>query len=495
MASTVRVRYAPSPTGEPHLGNIRTALFNWLVARSQGGGFIVRLEDTDQARLVPGATEVILDALRWLGIDWDEGPEVGGDYGPYVQSQRLELYQTHAQRLLDQGDAYYCYCTPERLDTMRKEQVARKLPPGYDRRCRELSPSERQEAAAKLASVHREPVVRFKMPLEGLSRIDDLIRGEVQFDLALLDDFVVLKSDGYPTYHLANVVDDHLMEISHVLRGEEWLSSAPRHQKLYEALGYTMPGLAHLPIILGPDRAKLSKRHGDTSILAYRDRGYLPDAMVNFLALLGWSLDDHTDVISRGELTARFSLERVSASPAMFNQEKLDWFNGVYLRGLSIEALANILMPWLDEGLPQKVGRPLDRDYLLQVTPLIQERLKWLSDGSELVSFFFVEQPGLDPAEVVKAAKLDQAATQKALSTAVERLVGLNAWSAEALEALMRPLAEDLGLKAGQLFGAVRVAVSGRAAAPPLFDMMAVLGRKRCLSRLQNAVEAVGATV
>ena len=494
MADTVRVRYAPSPTGAPHLGNIRTALFNWLFARSQGGRFIVRVEDTDQTRLEPGAMEAILDALRWLGIDWDEGPEVGGDYGPYVQSQRLELYQAHAQRLLDQGDAYHCYCTTQRLDAMRKEQAARKQPPGYDRRCCDLSPSQRVEARAELAVTGREPVVRFKMPLEGQSQVHDLVRGDVQFDLALLDDFVLLKSDGYPTYHLANVVDDHLMEISHVLRAEEWLSSAPRHQELYRALGYPMPVLAHLPLILGPDRAKLSKRHGDTSVLAYRDGGYLPDAMVNFLVLLGWSLDDHTDLISRRELARHFGLERVTASPAVFNVEKLDWFNGVYIRQLSTEALADVLSPWLEAGLPQEARRPLDRGYLLQVVPLVHERLRKLSEAAELTSFFFVERPELDATEVVKAAKIDQAGARQALSVAVERLEGLRTWDADTLEALLRPLAEELGLKTGQLFGALRVAVTGRTAAPPLFDTMAVLGRERSVARLHRAVEAVGAT-
>ncbi len=492
MAGTVRVRYAPSPTGAPHLGNIRTALFNWLFARSQGGRFIVRVEDTDQARLEPGATQAILDALRWLDIDWDEGPEVGGDYGPYVQSQRLELYHAHARRLLDQGGAYHCYCAPQRLDDMRKEQAARKQPPGYDRRCRDLAPSQREKARAELAATDREPVVRFKMPPEGLSRIDDAIRGEVQFDLSLLDDFVLLKSDGYPTYHLANVVDDHLMEISHVMRAEEWLSSAPRHQEIYRALGYTMPVLAHLPIILGPDRAKLSKRHGATSILDYRDDGYLADAMVNFLALLGWSRDDHTDLISRPELARHFGLERVTASPAIFNVEKLDWFNGVYIRQLSTEALADALLPWLEAGLPREAPRPLDRDYLLQVAPLVHERLRKLSEAPELTSFFFVERPELDPRQVVQKG-MDPAGTRHALSVAVERLEALRTWDAGALEALLRPLAEELGLKTGQLFGALRVAVTCRTAAPPLFETMVVLGRERSVARLHRAVEAVGA--
>ena len=321
MADTVRVRYAPSPTGAPHLGNIRTALFNWLFARSQGGRFIVRVEDTDQTRLEPGAMEAILDALRWLGIDWDGGPRGGRRLRP------LRPSRSDWSCIRPTPSGYWTRATP----TTATAQLSGSMPCVRSRRRASSRPAttaaaatsrrpRRVEARAELAVTGREPVVRFKMPLEGQSQVHDLVRGDVQFDLALLDDFVLLKSDGYPTYHLANVVDDHLMEISHVLRAEEWLSSAPRHQELYRALGYPMPVLAHLPLILGPDRAKLSKRHGDTSVLAYRDGGYLPDAMVNFLVLLGWSLDDHTDLISRRELARHFGLERVTASPAVFQR-------------------------------------------------------------------------------------------------------------------------------------------------------------------------------
>ena len=479
MASPIRVRYAPSPTGEPHLGNIRTALFNWLFARSQGGTFILRLEDTDQTRLVPGAAQAIEEALRWLGIDWDEGPSKGGDYGPYVQSERLSIYQEHVERLLSEGHAYRCYCTPERLDAMRKEQQARKQPPGYDRRCRELSAEGERKAAAE--NPHR--VVRFKMPLEGTITVEDVVRGQVRFEAALLDDYVILKSDGFPTYHLANVVDDHLMEISHVMRAEEWLPSAPRHQLLYQALGYTMPRMVHLPMILGQDRAKLSKRHGATSVLEYRDQGYLPDAMVNFMVLLGWSLDDHTDVISRETLLQSFSLDRVVASPAVFNREKLDWFNGVYIRALSAQALATALVPWLERGLPEEVRRPLDQDYLERIVPLVRERLKRLDDAPELTSFFFVGQPAYDPALLVPKG-MDSGGTLAALERVAQGLEGIGDWDAASLEPLLRSLAGELGLGTGQLFGAIRVAITGRPAAPPLFDTMAVLGRERCMDRL-----------
>jgi len=346
MNKPVRTRYAPSPTGFPHVGNIRTALFAWLFARHHGGRFIVRIEDTDVARRVEGAVEAILDSLRWLGMDWDEGPEVGGEYGPYFQSQRLELYREAAERLVAQGDAYYCYCSTQRLAEMREEQARRKRSSGYDRRCRDLSDAERAQKEAEGVT----PVVRFRMPREGQTAFNDIIRGTVVFENSQLDDFVLLKSDGYPTYHLANVVDDHLMEINHVIRAEEWLSSVPRHKLLYQALGYEIPQMAHLPMILGPDRAKLSKRHGAVSITEYQEQGYLPEAMLNFLALLGWSLDDKTELLSRQELIASFSLERVSKTAAIFNQEKLDWMNGVFLRELSHEELSKKIMPFLRSG-------------------------------------------------------------------------------------------------------------------------------------------------
>ena len=488
MTDTVRVRYAPSPTGEPHLGNIRTALFNWLFARNQGGAFIVRMEDTDQERKVPGAQEAIMEALRWLGIDWDEGPEKEGPYGPYVQSERLPIYQEHARRLVVEGHAYRCYCTPQRLDAMRKDQQARKQPPGYDRLCRYLTP----EGEAKAAADNPKSVVRFKMSLEGQIVVHDLIRGDVEFDASLLDDFVILKSDGFPTYHLANVVDDHLMDVSHVMRAEEWLPSAPRHKALYEALGYPMPKMAHLPMILGPDRAKLSKRRGATSVLAYRDLGYLPEAMVNFMTLLGWSLDDHTDIISRETLVKSFSLDRVSPAPAVFNVEKLDWFNGVYIRRLSAEDIAPQLVPWLENGLPGEVARPLDSGYVRSIVPLVQDRLAKLSDAAELTSFFFVEQPRYNPLYIIQKGMVRDD-TREALRRSIAVLEPLEDWTTNALESTLRALAEELGLKTGQLFGALRVAVTGRTAAPPLFQTMEVLGKARCMARLRSADSFVNA--
>jgi len=472
------------------VGNIRTALFNWLFARHHGGSFIVRIEDTDVTRKVEGAVATILDGLRWLGLDWDEGPEVGGSYGPYFQSQRLKLYREAAERLVAQGDAYYCYCSPRRLEEMRAEQVKRKQPPGYDRRCRNLNREERAQKAVEGIT----PVVRFKTPLAGETKLCDLVRGEVAFENKVLDDFVLLKSDGYPTYHLASIVDDHLMEISHVLRAEEWLSSTPRHRLLYEALGFELPQFAHLPMILGPDRAKLSKRHGAVAITEYREQGYLAETMLNFMALLGWSLDDRTEVLSLKELIDNFSLERVSQTAAIFNRDKLSWMNGVYIRSLSLEDFVQRSLPFLDKNLPPEVKRPLSIDYIRQIMPLIQERAKnlaltevaGLAEGPELVEFFFVDELDYDPGLLI-GKNMSQSSALRALAASRQRLEPLEAFDAESLEAALRPLAEELGLKTGQLFGTLRVAVTGRTAAPPLFQTMAVLGRERCLKRIGAA--------
>ncbi len=483
MQKPVRVRYAPSPTGVPHVGNIRTALFNWLFARHTRGCFIVRIEDTDVVRKVEGALDAILDSLRWLGLDWDEGPEVGGDFGPYLQSQRLDIYRPIVQRLVEQGDAYPCYCSLERLEEMRAEQMRLKQPPGYDRRCRNLGQAER----ARLQASGITPVVRFKTPLEGKTAFNDLIRGEVVFENSTLDDFVLLKSDGYPTYHLANIVDDHLMEVSHVLRADEWLASTPRHVLLYQALGFEPPKFAHLPMILGDDRSKLSKRHGATSIIDYRDRGYLPEAVVNFLALLGWSLDDRTEIISRDELVNHFSIERIGKTGAIFNLEKLDWMNGVYIRKLSIEELVERALPFLEAGLPKEVERPISRDYVRQIVPLIQDRVRTLGEAPELAHFFFVDDLGYDTSLLLSRGISGETAV-KALEAAQERLESLGEFDAESLEGLLRPLAAELGLKTGELFSTLRVATTGRTAAPPLFQTMAVLGKERCTNRIEAAL-------
>ena len=473
----VRVRFAPSPTGYPHLGNIRTALFNWVFARHNNGVFILRIEDTDVARMVEGATDVILESLRWLGLDWDEGP--------YFQSQRLALYREAADGLLAQGRAYRCYCSPQRLESMRQEQMKRKQPPGYDRYCRNLTAKECAEQEASGIT----PVVRFKPPLEGQTSFNDLLRGQIVFENSTLDDFVLLKSDGYPTYHLANIVDDHLMEISHVLRADEWLSSTPRHVLLYQALGWQPPQFTHLPMILGTDRSKLSKRHGATSITEYREQGYLPEAMFNFLALLGWSLDDKTELLTREDIVKHFALQRISKTAAVFNKDKLDWMNGIYLRGLSLEGFISKAMPFLDKGLPAEVKRPLDADYIMRFAPLIQERARTLAEVPQLSDFFFVAELEYDAGLLL--GKIDKAAAIKSLQASAAKMNSVNNWEAASLEAVFRPLADELKLKTGVFFGLLRVAITGRTAAPPLFQTMEVLGKERCLKRLKAALDKI----
>ncbi len=483
MTKPVRVRFAPSPTGYPHVGGIRTAMFNWLMARHTGGKLILRIEDTDVTRKVKGAVKAIMDSLQWLGIDWDEGPGVGGKYGPYFQSERLELYKTAAERLVQQGDAYYCYCSPQRLEKLRAEQVRRKQPPGYDRLCRDLTPQERAKKEAEGIT----PVVRFKVPLEGQTRFHDLIYGDVVFENNTLDDFVLLKSDGYPTYHLANVVDDHAMEISHVIRGEEWISSTPRHLLLYKALGFEPPQYIHHPLIMGPDRAKLSKRHGDVSILEFRDKGYLPEAMFNFIALIGWSLDDKTELMSRQELIDNFSLDRIGKTGAIFNREKLDWMNGVYIRRLSAEEFFEAVQPFLMTDISAGEALISSEEYVRAILPLVQERARTLLEVVELTKFFFVDQPDYETS-LLTGKNMDAESTVQALKAAQQRLRRLSAFDADSLEGVLRPLAAELGLKTGQLFGVLRVAVTGRTAAPPLFQTMAVLGRERCLGRIEAAL-------
>ena len=471
--SKVRVRFAPSPTGYPHVGNIRTALFNWLFARHNEGIFILRIEDTDQERKVEGAVDIIIDSLRWLGLDYDEGP--------YIQSERLDMYRKYAEQLVQEGKAYYCFCSSERLDAMRKQQMANKLPPGYDRHCRDLTP-EKVEAERKQG---KRPVVRFRMPLTGQTRVTDLIRGEVVFENSLLDDFVLLKSDGYPTYHLANVIDDHFMEISHVMRAEEWLSSTPRHLLLYRAFNWDAPHFAHLPMILGPDKSKLSKRHGATAINEYREMGYLPEAMINFLSLLGWSLDDKTEIMSVEEIIRNFSLERISKTAAIFNMSKLQWMNGIYIRRLGPDDFANRCLPFLERDLSLEVKRPIDLGYLRNMAPLVQERVKTLAEVPSLVDFFFLDDLDYDRSLIL--GKLEKEQAMAILQRTIEVLKDLPDWKAETLEATVRPLTEEMGMKAGPFFGVLRVAVTGRTASPPLFQTMEVLGREKCLQRLNVA--------
>lgn len=483
MAENIRVRFAPSPTGFPHIGNIRTALFNWLFARRNGGKFIVRVEDTDQERLVPGAVDSILDGLDWLGIDWDEGPRVAGPYGPYFQSERLDLYRQAADRLIAQGNAYRCYCTRERLAEVREAQQREKRSIGYDRRCKTLTKEECQDLDAEGAP----SVVRFAMPEFGTTEVNDLIRGQVEWQNELVDDFVLLKSDGFPTYHLAVVVDDHLMEISHVLRAEEWLSSTPRHLQLYRAFDYPPPRFGHLPMILGPDRSKLSKRHGATSVLDYRDAGYLPDALKNFMVLLGWSLDDQSDVMPLDVIIGNFSLDRVGKPAAIFDIERLGWMNGIYIRQLSTQELAAQMLPFLERDLPAEM-LPVDPEYFLRIIPLIQERLKLLSESAQITSYFFEEELDYSSANLVQKG-MDPESAVTALQRAGHALIGMDDFAAQNLEQALRATGEELEFKPREFFGTLREAVTGRSATPSLFEVMEVLGKDRVLARFSAAAK------
>jgi glutamyl-tRNA synthetase len=465
------------------VGSIRTALFDWLFTRHNGGVFVLRIEDTDATRRVEGAVAAIQDDLRWLGLDWDEGPEVGGNYGPYIQSERLEKYKAAAQLLLDKGAAYKCYCSQERLEALRVQQTKNKLPPGYDRCCRNLSEAECTQKEEEGIT----PVVRLKTTLQGQTVIHDMIWGDVVFKNSTVEDLVLLKSDGYPTYHLANIVDDHEMQITHVIRAEEWMSSTPCHIMLYNALGYEVPQFAHLPMLLGSDRAKLGKRHGSTSIRQFREQGYLPETMINFLALLGWSLDDKTEIISREDLIKNFSLERVSKTAAIFNHEKFNWMNGVYIRGLSVDDLTGRVFPFMEKDLPPEVKRPIDINYVRQIVPLIRERISTLKDAATYADFFFLDELEYDSAMLI-GKKMTAETALTALKAAEEKLSSLEIFSQDLLEDILRHLADDLGIKTGQLLNPLRVATTAREAAPPLFETMAVLGKERCLKRIKAAL-------
>jgi glutamyl-tRNA synthetase len=491
----VRVRFAPSPTGILHIGGYRTAIFIWLFARRCGGQFLLRIEDTDTERYNPAAVDAILDGLRWLDVLPDEGPVVGGPVGPYLQTQRAALYHQYAQELIRRGGAYRCYCTPERLDEMRREQEARGVKSvRYDRRCRFLTPEERQQHEQNGESF----VVRLAVPLEGQTVVKDFFRGDVIFEHTELQDIILLKSNGLPTYHLANVIDDHLMGITHVTRGaNDWLPSAPYHVLAYQFFGWEQPIWVHLPVVLGKDRKKLSKRHGAEPLSFYQQAGYLPEAVINYLALLGWSYDDKTDILSREQLMASFSLERISTSDAMFDPERLLWMNGVYLRALTPEQLAERALPFLarpetEGGLPASVPRPLDTNYVARVLRLEQERMKTLGEAAQMTTFFFTDDLHYS-ADLLIGKGMDREKTEKGLRQTLALLEGLATWEAHAMEEPMRQLADTLGLKPGQLFMAARVAISGRTVSPPLFETMEVLGRERTLARIRQALEKLEA--
>ncbi len=476
----LRVRMAPSPTGKLHIGTARTTLYNWLLARRHGGTFVLRLEDSDQTRSADEYVTNILEAVRWMGLDWDEGPEVGGPYGPYFQSHKLPRYQEVAHDLLARGLAYKCYCTPEELATRRKEMEKTGLPPKYDRRCLNLT----QEERARFEAEGRRFALRFRVPDEGTVSWTDRIRGEVSFENRLLDDFVLVKSDGFPSYLLAVVVDDYDMRITLILRGEDIVSATPRQLHIYQAMGWETPDFAHLPLILAPDRSKMSKRHGATALTDYRDLGYLPEAVVNFIALLGWAPGDDRELMTREEMIEAFSLEGIGKSGAVFDIEKLNWMNGHYLRQLSPERYAELARPFLEKaGLPLNEFPP---EYVTQVLLLEQERAKTLAELPGLVEFFFRDPESYDEKGIAKWFAREGAG--ELLAAIREALAGLSEFTHDSTESAIRALAEARGEKVGPAIHTTRLAVTGKTAGPGLFETLALLGKERVLARIERSI-------
>lgn len=475
---TIRTRIAPSPTGDPHVGTAYIALFNMVFAQQQGGQFLLRIEDTDQQRSTPESEQAILDSLRWLGLDWDEGPDVGGPHGPYRQSERMDIYKQYAQELLDKGHAFYCFATSEELDAMREAQMAAGESVKYDGRGLKLT---QEEIDAKLAA--GEPyVVRMKIPEEGSCKFNDMLRGEIEIDYAQVDMQVLLKADGMPTYHLANVVDDHLMKITHVMRGEEWINSAPKHILLYEYFGWEAPVLCHLPLLRNPDKSKLSKRKNPTSINFYQRMGYLPEALLNYLARMGWSMPNEEEKFSLEEMRANFDVNTVSLGGPVFDVEKLDWLNGRWIReDLSEDQLAERFASWaLNEG------------YLKQILPLVTSRLEKLSDAGPLTQMFFMGLPNISPEDFV-FKKLEEDTVKKILQFVAWRLDGLREWDKDTLYSELNALAGSMDLKLRDLMQPLFIAMSGSSTTPPLFDAMVVLGPDLTRARVRHAVNVLGA--
>lgn len=467
----VRVRFAPAPSGSLHVGNARTALFNWAYARHNEGVMVLRIEDTDVSRATEEALHELMDVLRWLGVDWDEGPETGGPFAPYRQSERMDRYKHAVDVLVTGGHAYRCYCTPEELEERRKAALAAGKPPGYDRRCRYLSDLDR----AKFEGEGRAHAMRFAVPEAGETVFADLVRGEVRFEHAQISDFIILRSNGSPTYLLAAANDDLEMEITHVIRGEDLLSATPRQILLYHAMGSrTRPEFAHLPLLVGADRQPLSKRHGHTSVEHYRSEGFIPEAMVNYMALLGWSYGDGTtERFTQEQFVEAFNLEHVSHNPAAFDVPKLQALNGEYIRGLAVEDLAGRLKPFL--------GFDADDELFRRVVPLVQERIARLTEAGPMLRFFFSE-PSVDETAAARFLTPDWV---PALERYLEALEGLPAWDAPSIEGALRSVQEQLELKKKTAFMPVRVAVTGSLVSPPLFESLAILGRERSLARIR----------
>ncbi len=518
----VRVRYAPSPTGWQHIGGVRTALFNYLFARSQGGKFILRLEDTDRTRYDEKYVQNLYDTMAWLGIKWDEGGDKGGEYGPYVQSERFELYKKYAEELVKNGEAYYCFCDSERLDRIRHLQTANKMAPGYDRNCRHLTPEEVQ-ANLDAGKPH---VIRLKVPMEGETKFHDHLLGDITWkNEDISPDPVLLKTDGFPTYHLANIVDDHFMKISHVMRAQEWIPSTPLHVQMYRSFGWEHPEFCHLPMVNGKDGQKLSKRHGATSLNEFRARGYLPQAIINYVAMLGCSYVEVQEVYTLEELCKNFKMEHLNKSPAVFDYKKLEWYNGLYIRMLTDKELYKWTLPFItktgDAALqlnvsdqfpaphvgPEYSGVALDEDgkpycadesmnmsseevekKLLELMPLIKERLHFLTDAAEMVHFLFTE-PAVPAKENIIPKRIDEAKTKEVLEKAIDFIKALPGLEHEAAENLARSTATEMGIKMGDFMMPIRMAVTGSRVSPPLIGSILILGVEKSIERVKRTLE------
>ena len=472
----VRVRFAPSPTGYLHVGGLRTALFNYLFARKHGGKFVLRIEDTDRKRSISGALEKLISTLRGIGLQYDEGPDIGGDYGPYIQSQRLDIYKKYTQKLLDSGNAYYCFCSEERLKNLREEQRKRKRPPMYDGKCRDLSRDEVEDKLDQGLSF----VIRLRYPKEGKIVFDDVVRDRVAIDNSMVDDQVLIKSDGFPTYHLASVVDDHLMKITHVIRGEEWLSSVPKHIFLYKSFGWEVPVFVHLPLLLNPDRSKLSKRQGDVSVESYLQKGYLPGVMLNFIALLGWHSANDREIYSLGELEDAFSLDRINKAGAVFDIEKLNWMGGQYIRNLDLEYIANQSRHFFEEA-----GIDIsDNDKYLKVINTARDYVYCLSDIVEHARMFY--EKIIFPEEDRKL--LEEENSQKIYSYWIEELGKKAAWESEEISLLIKQSIGELGIKGKNFYFPIRLALFGNCHGPDIPTLIDILGTDESIKRLETCL-------
>ncbi len=478
----IRVRFAPSPTGYLHIGGARTALFNWLYARHYNGTFILRIEDTDKLRSTPEAVNAILDGMKWLGFDWDEGPDKGGEYGPYFQMQRLDFYKKYIDQLLLDGKAYYCYCTSEELEARRKKRLAEDGQAIYDRRCLNLCEAEKNQFGAE----GRKPAIRLKMPEHPII-VNDLIKGKMEFDSGLLSDFVIVKSDGIPTYNFAVVIDDILMKISLVMRGDDHISNTPKQIVIYKALGADLPDFAHIPMIMGPDNTRLSKRHGATSVIEYKKMGFLPEAVVNYIAHLGWSPGTNQELFTITELIKDFTLEKITSHSAIFDMEKLNWFNGEYLKKMSDEKYTEMLLPYLQEAnfIDNSVSEEQYK-WLKKVVSLMKSRVRNFRQFLEYADYFFTEDFKIED----DAAKvLEQDGVKITLGNLLDRLEQITQWTEGNIEQAVREIASEMNLKGKQIIHPTRISLSGKKVGPSLFALMEVLGKLKNMKRLERVIK------